>query len=546
MHANNEIGTIQPIAELARIAHARGALFHTDAVQSVGKIPVDVRALGVDLLSLSAHKFNGPKGAGALWIKRGTRGHAILTGGKHERNRRAGTENVPGIAGLGVAAQLAARSWRRTGRRLAALRDRLEQASSRAGAGHRGQRRARAARPEHDEHQLRRGRGRVAADRARSRGGRRLDRLRVLVGHARAVARAARDGAAVASHAELDSRQPRRRQHRRRGRLRRSAKLPGVVDKLRSLTRPAGRKTRGSRFAIRGLTIGIHDQDQDRMRIVVAMSGGVDSSVAAALLAREGHDVIGLSMQLYDQSSPRRAIARSGRAARSTICTTRAASPPASASRTTSSTSSEQFAETVDLELRQRVRRRPHADPVRALQRRPEVRDARRARRGVRARSSSRPDTTRASIAMRSTGRYRLKRGADPAKDQSYFLFTLTQAQLAHAMFPSAPSTSARSASRRARLGLPVAEKPDSHEICFVADGNHAAFSTSGQAAGAAARSATSAGRSSAATRACTASPSASARALGSPPPSRSTSSASMQTTKTVTVGPTTRSSGAR
>ena len=90
MHANNEIGTIQPIAELAAIAHERGALMHTDAVQSVGKIPVDVRALGVDLLSLSAHKFNGPKGAGALWIKRGTRMQPMLTGGKHERNRRAG------------------------------------------------------------------------------------------------------------------------------------------------------------------------------------------------------------------------------------------------------------------------------------------------------------------------------------------------------------------------------------------------------------------------------------------------------------------------
>ena len=99
MHANNEIGTIQPIAELARLAHARGALFHTDAVQSVGKIPVDVRALGVDLLSLSAHKFNGPKGAGALWIKRGTRLTAHITGGKHERSRRAGTENVPAIVG---------------------------------------------------------------------------------------------------------------------------------------------------------------------------------------------------------------------------------------------------------------------------------------------------------------------------------------------------------------------------------------------------------------------------------------------------------------
>src|SRR5215471_15909264 len=127
MHANNEIGTVQPIADLAAIAHEHGAIFHTDAVQSVAKIPVDVRALGVDLLSLSAHKFNGPKGIGVLWIKRGTRMLPILTGGKHERNRRAGTENVPAIVGLGVAARLAANKLESEATRVAALRDRLEQ-----------------------------------------------------------------------------------------------------------------------------------------------------------------------------------------------------------------------------------------------------------------------------------------------------------------------------------------------------------------------------------------------------------------------------------
>jgi len=99
MHANNEIGTIQPIAEIAAVAHEHGALMHTDAVQSAGKIGVDVRALGIDLLALSAHKFNGPKGAGVLWVKRGTRLLPLVTGGKHERNRRAGTENVPAVAG---------------------------------------------------------------------------------------------------------------------------------------------------------------------------------------------------------------------------------------------------------------------------------------------------------------------------------------------------------------------------------------------------------------------------------------------------------------
>jgi len=127
MHANNEIGTIQPIAELAAIAHAHGALMHTDAVQTVGKIPVDVRALGIDLLSLSAHKFNGPKGVGALWIKRGTRLQAMQTGGKHERGRRAGTENVPAIVGMGVAARLSADKLPSEAARVGALRDRLEE-----------------------------------------------------------------------------------------------------------------------------------------------------------------------------------------------------------------------------------------------------------------------------------------------------------------------------------------------------------------------------------------------------------------------------------
>jgi cysteine desulfurase len=135
MHANNEIGTIQPVAELAAIAHEHGALMHTDAVQSAGKLPVDVRALGIDLLSLSAHKFNGPKGAGALWIKRGTRLQPTQTGGKHERGRRAGTENVPAIAGMGVAAHLAAGKLAAEAARVGVLRDRLEEGILRGVAG---------------------------------------------------------------------------------------------------------------------------------------------------------------------------------------------------------------------------------------------------------------------------------------------------------------------------------------------------------------------------------------------------------------------------
>ena len=126
MHANNEIGTIQPIVELARIARERRAIFHTDAVQTAGKVPIDVKALGVDLLSISAHKFYGPKGVGALWARRGLRLQPAITGGKQERGRRAGTENVAGIVGMGVAAREALAKMAAESSRIGELRDRLE------------------------------------------------------------------------------------------------------------------------------------------------------------------------------------------------------------------------------------------------------------------------------------------------------------------------------------------------------------------------------------------------------------------------------------
>jgi cysteine desulfurase len=126
MHANNEIGTVQPLDAIAAAARARGALVHTDAVQTAGKLPLDVRRLGVDLLSISAHKFYGPKGVGALWVRRGVRLTPFMTGGRQERGRRAGTENVAGIAGLGRAAAVAREKLAVEGPRLKTLRDRLE------------------------------------------------------------------------------------------------------------------------------------------------------------------------------------------------------------------------------------------------------------------------------------------------------------------------------------------------------------------------------------------------------------------------------------
>ena len=125
MHANNEVGTIQPLEEIGRLAAERDIYLHSDAVQSVGKIPVDVDDLGVDLLSLSAHKLYGPKGVGALYIRKGTKLESIIQGGGHERRLRSGTENISGIVGLARAAELAERDMPREAERLAGLRDRL-------------------------------------------------------------------------------------------------------------------------------------------------------------------------------------------------------------------------------------------------------------------------------------------------------------------------------------------------------------------------------------------------------------------------------------
>jgi len=126
MWANNETGTFFPVERMADMAHAAGVLFHTDAVQAVGKVKIDLASSAIDMLSLSGHKLHGPKGIGALYLRRGARFRPLLRGGGQERGRRAGTENVPAIIGLGVAAELARLHMDDENTRVAALRDRLQ------------------------------------------------------------------------------------------------------------------------------------------------------------------------------------------------------------------------------------------------------------------------------------------------------------------------------------------------------------------------------------------------------------------------------------
>ncbi|UZE50305.1 cysteine desulfurase NifS [Rhodopseudomonas sp. P2A-2r] len=126
MSANNETGTLFPVAELAEMAHRAGALFHTDAVQAVGKVPLDLKATQIDMLSLSGHKLHGPKGIGAIYLRKGTPFNPLMRGGPQERRRRGGTENVPGIVGLGKAAELALSLMQGEQGRVSALRDHLE------------------------------------------------------------------------------------------------------------------------------------------------------------------------------------------------------------------------------------------------------------------------------------------------------------------------------------------------------------------------------------------------------------------------------------
>ena len=454
--ANHELGNVCDVATLAAIAHQGGALFHADAVQAAGKIPVDVAALGVDALTISAHKLHGPKGVGAIFLRRSAPFAPFSHGGHQERERRAGTENVAGIVGFGVAARLARAELAETSTRVATLRDRLErQLLAIAGARRHG-------------------------DQVRSLPG----TLNVgFPGAPGQLVAAALDleGVAVSTGAACTS----------------GSLAPSPVLLALGLSRDEaacalrfglGRGTTAEEIdRVAALTAEIVDRvrgrgrgdvpvaSSARERILIALSGGVDSSTAAAVLVEAGYDVVGVTLRLYDASGTAASIGGRCCGPRDIEDARATAAHLGIPHHVIDESAAFSAAVIDDFVAEYRAGRTPNPcvrcnerikfGPLLAFA---DAVGARLLATGHYARLSFDGDGDGAGVA--------LGRARDADKDQSYFLFGLRPEILARVRFPLGDLEKDEVRARARRFALPNADKPDSQEICFIPDGDHVAF----------------------------------------------------------------------
>jgi tRNA (5-methylaminomethyl-2-thiouridylate)-methyltransferase len=452
--ANHELGNIYDLAALSALARARGALVHADAVQAAGKIPIDVAALGVDALTLSAHKLHGPKGVGAIFLRRGAAFEPAGAGGHQERERRAGTENVAGIVGLGVAARLARAELAGTAARVAGLRDRLA--------------------------------ARLLAIPGARRHGAALGTLAGTLnvgfdGAPGQLVAAALDleGIAVSTGAACTS----------------GSLEPSPV--LLALGLPPVQASEGLRFGLgRDTTVEEIDQaaalveeivvrvrrrgqgrrpSHCRGRVVIAMSGGVDSSTAAALLVEAGHEVVGVTLRLYDASGTPASIGGRCCGPRDIEDARATAAHLGIPHHVIDESAAFSAAVIDDFVAEHRAGRTPNPcvrcnerikfGPLLAFV---DAVGADALATGHYARLTVEGDGDGAAVA--------LGRARDADKDQSYFLFGVRPEVLARVRFPLGDKTKDEVRALARRFGLPNADKPDSQQICFIPDGDHVGF----------------------------------------------------------------------